>query len=386
MSGRRVGDRQGDRKRPEDRLYAIHHEVHSETISLYREARMKLERQVGHSLSDDDFILMMSRTVLEGPKDSGRANHQISMTVCEDCGRGRQQAGGVDVEVAPEVVEMARCDAQIVSGAHVGAQGAAPASQDVTPATRREVVARDRGRCAVPGCRNCVYVDIHHVVPRARGGSHQAQNLILLCGAHHRAHHRGRLGIRGDSTGVKFFHADGTPYGSGQGRRPGYDQQRRLPGSTRWEHFRSGGVQDNMPKLFLYTIAAFATAALATAAATAAGPKFTRGVHLNNQSNKAVEIRIHVGPGPISTSICFVAEPTDGIKNGLDPAFLRDPAGFTRLGHDKDGIWAEVAANTRVLCVCATPCTIEMGEASVMATNRSTVLISTGGQLSVREW
>ena len=219
VSGRRVGDRPGDRKRPEDRLYAIHHEVHSETISLYREARMKLERQVGHSLSDDDFILMMSRTVLEGPKDSGRANHQISMTVCEDCGRGRQQAGGVDVEVAPEVVEMARCDAQIVSGAHVGAQGAAPASQDVTPATRREVVARDRGRCAVPGCRNCVYVDIHHVVPRARGGSHQAQNLILLCGAHHRAHHRGRLGIRGDSTGVKFFHADGTPYGSGGGWR-----------------------------------------------------------------------------------------------------------------------------------------------------------------------
>ena len=40
-------------------------------------------------------------------------------------------------------------------------------------------------------------------------------NLVLLCPAHHRALHEGRLSIGGDlTTGLCFNHADGSSYGA----------------------------------------------------------------------------------------------------------------------------------------------------------------------------
>ena len=39
--------------------------------------------------------------------------------------------------------------------------------------------------------------------------------LIVLCGAHHRALHHGQLLVEGTlESGLRFFHADGAPYGS----------------------------------------------------------------------------------------------------------------------------------------------------------------------------
>jgi hypothetical protein len=67
------------------------------------------------------------------------------------------------------------------------------ATQTIPPATRRRVMARDHGRCVVPGCRCATYIDLHHLNPRAEGGQHDDDNLVVLCGAHHRAVHRGRL-------------------------------------------------------------------------------------------------------------------------------------------------------------------------------------------------
>jgi hypothetical protein len=73
---------------------------------------------------------------------------------------------------------------------------------------------RDGGRCCVPGCRHATYVDVHHILPRADGGGHDPEGLCVLCGAHHRASHRGSLIIEGTaSEGFRFLHADGTVYG-----------------------------------------------------------------------------------------------------------------------------------------------------------------------------
>jgi hypothetical protein len=88
------------------------------------------------------------------------------------------------------------------------------AAQETPPAIRRAVVWRDRGRCIVPGCRNATYVDLHHLDLRSEGGSNDPDNLVVLCGAHHRAVHRGRLRIDGRaSSGLRVRHADGTAYG-----------------------------------------------------------------------------------------------------------------------------------------------------------------------------
>ncbi len=46
------------------------------------------------------------------------------------------------------------------------------------PLTRRNVVARDRGRCAYCGNHGDT---IDHVVPRSRGGSHVWENVVAAC-------------------------------------------------------------------------------------------------------------------------------------------------------------------------------------------------------------
>ena len=57
---------------------------------------------------------------------------------------------------------------------------------------RRALVARDRG-CAFPGCgRPPRWCHGHHVWHWARGGPTALNNLVLLCGRHHRVvHHEG---------------------------------------------------------------------------------------------------------------------------------------------------------------------------------------------------
>jgi hypothetical protein len=88
------------------------------------------------------------------------------------------------------------------------------ATQGTPPAIRREVFWRDRGQCVVPGCRNATFVDLHHLDLRSEGGENDPDNLVVLCGAHHGALHRGRLRIDGKaSTGLRVSHADGTAYG-----------------------------------------------------------------------------------------------------------------------------------------------------------------------------
>jgi hypothetical protein len=172
--------------------------------------------------------MLMARAVLGGPAEEGRASYQIALSVCPDCAQGRQQASGELVPLGAEVVAMAHCDGQHLGliavpvanespvaneGAHVGAR----AKQTVAPATRRAVLRRDHKQCVVPGCRNSLYLDLHHVDPRSEGGGHTVDNLITLCGAHHRAAHRGELVVTGSAvTGLHFMHADGSRYGQAQ--------------------------------------------------------------------------------------------------------------------------------------------------------------------------
>jgi hypothetical protein len=178
-----------------------------------------VRREVGGSVDDDLLLQQIARTVLGGPTDAGRASYQIAVSLCPRCERGTIDAGGEPVPVDPIVVEQAECDGQRT---HVG-DGATPtvtpathvgrASQTVPPATRREVMRRDHGKCRVPGCRSTGWVDVHHIVPRSCGGGHEAGNLVIVCGAHHAAIHRGVLILEGTATDIVARHADGTAYG-----------------------------------------------------------------------------------------------------------------------------------------------------------------------------
>jgi hypothetical protein len=155
-----------------------------------------------------EMLLLMSRTVLGGSADAGTSSYQIQMTQCDSCGRASQDGGGVEVPVEAAVAELAGCDAQRLGSGE-------RAVQEIPPATRREVVRRHHNRCAASGCRHATWTDVHHVTPRAGGGSHDPENLIVLCSVHHAAVHRGALIIEGTySTGFRFLHADGGRYGA----------------------------------------------------------------------------------------------------------------------------------------------------------------------------
>lgn len=72
-------------------------------------------------------------------------------------------------------------------------------STRVVPERTRVVIQeRDRG-CRVPGCDRSRWLHVHHIVHWEDGGATDTSNLVSLCPAHHRLHHRGGLGITGDA-------------------------------------------------------------------------------------------------------------------------------------------------------------------------------------------
>jgi len=262
VAGKALGDKPASPSDFSARRHVLRFEVMPETLALFREAMSELRRSSGARLDDDSALLLMARYILGGPRDEGRASYQIALSVCPECGSGAQQASGEMVPVGVEVVAMAGCDGQHLGpldapvanesttlhqsvaandsaaasngavandGAHTGAPATSEASsrrpsahtgararatQTIAPATRRAVLRRDHHRCSVPGCKNAQFLDLHHLKLRSEGGGNEAHNLVTLCGVHHRAAHRGQLGVVGSvSTGVRFQHVDGSDYG-----------------------------------------------------------------------------------------------------------------------------------------------------------------------------
>jgi hypothetical protein len=57
---------------------------------------------------------------------------------------------------------------------------------EIIPAHLRRAVASRDSRCAFPGCDQPPAVcQVHHLVPRAEGGTTALENLVLLCTFHH---------------------------------------------------------------------------------------------------------------------------------------------------------------------------------------------------------
>ena len=290
------GDPPGGPTKHRPRSRVLRFEVAPETFALFRDAMRELRRSAGGGLDDDSVLLAMARHVLTGPGDEGRAPYQVSLTVCDGCGRGEQLGGGEPVPIGADVVAMAECDGQHIghllpraandggsdlagaapaNDAHMGAPdrpsqshgeaaaespaaGApsparivpiARAKQTIPPAVRRAVLARDQHRCRVPGCTHATFLDIHHVVPRSEGGSNDPANTITICPAHHRGAHRGKLIIEPGPDGSPVFrHADGSAYGHAVAPRVA-DVQTKVLAALRHLGFRERDVRAVLAEL-----------------------------------------------------------------------------------------------------------------------------------------
>jgi len=212
VAGLHPGDLPGAVRDPDDVPRVLRFEVSGATYALVREALARMSTEAGHGLSDDEALELMAREVLGGPDDDGRASYQMALTRCSSCARTRAHGDGAEVDVDSATTEMVACDVQTVTTSHGGHEPRA--NQTVTPATRRKVLAEYHHRSAVPGCNHARYLDVHHIERQADGGTNDPDNLVPLCGSHHRAHHDGRLTITRPSGQVRCFHADGTPFGA----------------------------------------------------------------------------------------------------------------------------------------------------------------------------
>ena len=202
------GEAPTDPPHPDTRRHVLRFEVSGHVYALWREVEAKLREEHGEDMDPDETFALVARRILEGPGDEGRASYQIAVATCPECRETTQVGRGEAVRLDATDAEMTECDAQ-----RIDEKG--HAHQDIPPAVRRQVLRRDGGRCAVPGCRNSLWLDIHHIVLRAEGGDHDPDNLITLCGTHHRAQHRGSLIISGCvSAGVTYQHANGSAYGT----------------------------------------------------------------------------------------------------------------------------------------------------------------------------
>jgi hypothetical protein len=208
--------------------------VRPETEVLFREARKRLERERGETLDDDAVMEALCRAFLGGTgisdetradaganeirahvdtkethatTSAGAAPYRVAVTICTQCKRGWQHGAGAVEEMTPAAVERAECDAQRIGDVSSG--NVERATQTIPPATRRKVLHRDQGRCQVPGCSSHTNLDVHHVVHREHGGTHEMSNLVTLCEAHHLAHHEGTLVISRNAAGGLAFHREG---------------------------------------------------------------------------------------------------------------------------------------------------------------------------------
>ncbi|MGE0398919.1 MAG: HNH endonuclease [Kofleriaceae bacterium] len=199
VAGRRPGDLPTDPRDERARTHTVRFDdVSAAAFATLRHARQLLNEEHGRHLSDSEVVSALANAIVQpaAPADTdGRAKHQLAYVVCEVCDRMSQEAAGVRIPVDDATKAQVRCDAQ-----HIGSLDAdtpARATQDIPPATARFVWRRDQGRCQTPGCRSARCIEIHHVVPRERGGTHDPSNLTLRCDACHRAHHLGLITISG---------------------------------------------------------------------------------------------------------------------------------------------------------------------------------------------
>ena len=222
VAGHRPGDLPDDPPDEDARLHSLRFDdISASAYALFRQARQAIDRARGARVTDDELVHVLATASLERclpdraeaaerepptndshathpmapPTARGHAKHQINYTVCSHCDRAWQDGAGARVRIEASALARARCDAIEVPAPVDGKLGRA--TPTIPKRIRRHVFQRDAGCCQTPGCRSTLGLEIHHIVAREDGGTHDPSNLTLRCDSCHRAHHDGFLTISG---------------------------------------------------------------------------------------------------------------------------------------------------------------------------------------------
>lgn len=137
-----------------------------------------------------------ARTPRSNPRTEERIQLSFSVTASDydRFQRARAKASrkhGPGVSIEAIFVEMLAKYVDEATSSERRPKPPANRNRHIPAATRRTVFRRDDARCRFVGpdghrCSATLDLQIDHVVPYARGGSHDATNLRLLCGKHNR--------------------------------------------------------------------------------------------------------------------------------------------------------------------------------------------------------
>ena len=200
VSGHHRGDLPTDPVDPTIVLQKLLLELLPETFARFRETHARFNEAAGERLDYDRFISALCEAAIAGvggDVEPRRAKYQIALRVCPQCERGTQDGAGIVVPVLPSTVARAECDAQRVGDIDPETGELERTTQDIPPKTREYVMIRDNHRCQTPGCRSAMHLEVHHIVHRQDGGTHDPSNLSVLCSGCHARHHEGALRLTG---------------------------------------------------------------------------------------------------------------------------------------------------------------------------------------------
>ena len=164
-----------------------------------------------------------------GPLPARTGGDRYQVVVHADAGAlaGEEPGGRSELDdgspVAIETLRRIACDASIVQVLERDGQPLkiGRKTRSIPPALRRALNARDGG-CRFPGCGSRRFLDSHHIEHWADGGPTNLDNLLQLCGHHHRLLHEGGYRIASGPGGRLLFHRrDGRPIPECPGRTRG---------------------------------------------------------------------------------------------------------------------------------------------------------------------
>jgi hypothetical protein len=167
---------------------------------LFRAAADGMADERDHEALTPEVVVHVDADVLTGVADSED----------QDTLHRAHLEGGPAVSRA--VIERLACDARISLTTHAEdgrTLDIGRSSRRPSPRQRKALLRRDSG-CAMPGCQRARFLHAHHVVFWSRGGRTSVDNLVLLCGRHHRLLHEGAFSIEAlGRQRFRFRDADG---------------------------------------------------------------------------------------------------------------------------------------------------------------------------------
>lgn len=150
----------------------------------------------------DALVALVDRSLAAGdlPTDGGE-RPQVTVTISYDDLKNEIGSAtlGNDAIITASSARRIACDATIVPvvlGSRSEPLDVGRASYVVPQPMRRALAVRDGG-CAFPGCdRPPGWTQAHHITHWAHGGPTKIENLVLLCGHHHRTIHHDDWEVR----------------------------------------------------------------------------------------------------------------------------------------------------------------------------------------------